>query len=96
MWSPGLKAACGVDDITDEQAAEAETPARRKNWRNTTTRRGGVSVPSVCGCWKPQNAAAHRRSGLRSQGRMTRTQNRRRGHRPRRRRAATGRRPSRR
>lgn len=24
VWSPGLKAACGVDEITDEQAAEAE------------------------------------------------------------------------
>lgn len=47
VWSPGLKAACGVDDITDEQAAEAEDARQEEElaeydneaWRRVRSKR---------------------------------------------------------
>lgn len=47
VWSPGLKAACGVDEITDEQAAEAEDARQEEelaeydndDWRRVRSKR---------------------------------------------------------
>lgn len=47
VWSPGLKAACGVDEITDEQAAEAEDARQEEElaeydneaWRRVRSKR---------------------------------------------------------